>query len=323
MKDIVPILKRAAIQWQKDKMTMRAAALSYYTVFSIAPLLVVLISLVGFFFHSGAEQQILGEIGGMMGRDAGRTLQEAIRSASDQKAGAIASAIGIVTLLLGASGVFTQFKEALNAVWHVEPKPNQGIWHTIRTQFLSFSMLLVIGFIIMVSLMSSTGLGAVSTFMKGVLTVPPIILQSLNLVLSFALTTVLFALMFKILPDIRSPWSITWRAAILTSILFVIGKELISFYIVHTSVGSVFGAAGSLAVILVWVYYAAQIVFFGAEFMKAESRVYNIEVLPSSDARFQEVSVKQEKKSFIAQLIGYTIAGLLMQTGKPRRRGWF
>lgn len=274
VKAFLSLLKAAFDDFNEDKAPRLAAALSYYTVFSLAPLLVVVIAVAGLVFGQDAVRgQLDDQIQGMVGAEGGDMVQEMIQNAQRPKESLVATVIGIVTLLLGASGVFGQLKEALNTVWEVEPE-KQGVLATIRSQFISFTMVLGIGFLLLVSLVISAGIAAVSTFVNGLVGNAEVVLQIINFVVSFGFVTVLFAMMYKILPDADIQWRDVWVGAAFTALLFTIGKTLIGLYLGNSGVTSAYGAAGSLVVILLWVYYSAHILLYGAEFTQVFAKRY-------------------------------------------------
>lgn len=272
-------------EWTDDKVPRLAAALSYYTIFSIAPLLIVVIAVAGFVFGDEAVRgQLDNQIRGLVGIEAALTIQEIIANSSRPADNTLATIIGVVTLLLGAGGVFGQLQEALNTVWGVEPKPGGGILEIIKDRFFSFTMVLGVGFLLLVSLVISTLLSAVNTFALGVLPGWESFFQLLNQGISFLVITLLFAMIYKVLPDVKIAWRDVWVGAAITALLFTIGKFLIGIYLGNSSISSTYGAAGSFAVILVWIFYSAQILLFGAEFTQVYAKRYGSQIIPDKDA---------------------------------------
>jgi len=206
-----------------------------------------------------------------------------IANASKPSAGIIATVVGLVTLLLGATGLFGELQDSLNTIWEVAPK-KRSILETVRARILSFAMVVAIAFLLLVSLVISAGLAALGQFMSGVLPLPEAILQGVNFVISFAIITVLFGLIYKVLPDAEIAWHDVWIGAAFTAFLFTIGKLAIGLYLGHSGTASTYGAAGALVLLLLWVYYSAQIVFFGAEFTQVYANRYGSHVRPASDA---------------------------------------
>jgi membrane protein len=268
-KDIYALLKSTYQEWSKAKVPRMGAALAYYTIFSLAPLLVIAISIAGIAFGDKAVQGgIVNQIQGLIGADAARAVQTMIQSAHKPANQAIASIIGLVVLFLGASGVFNEMQDALNEIWGIDTTAKTGIWNMVKARFLSFGMVLGIGFLLLVSLLLSAALAAVAKYVSGFLPVPAAVLHLADILFSIFFITVLFAMIFKVLPDVKIPWSDVWVGAIVTAILFTIGKFLIGFYIGKSVTASAYGAAGSLVVIVAWIYYCAQLLYFGAEFTK-------------------------------------------------------
>ena len=286
IKKIVELFKAAFSDWREDKASRLAAALAYYAVISLAPLLILLITITALAFGKEAAQgRIAAQIQGLVGAQSAQILEEIIAHANKPGTGLLASAVAMITLLAGASGVFGALQDGLNTIWEVEPKPGRGIMGIIKDRFLSLSMVLGVGFLLLISLVLSAALTALGDWMGGLLPLPAFVLQVLNFIVSFAVITLLFALIYKILPDVEINWSDVWIGAALTSLLFTIGKLLIGLYLGRGSVGSAYGAAGSLIVILIWVYYSAQILFFGAEFTQVYADAYGSRITPDKDAR--------------------------------------
>ncbi|PSB27340.1 YihY/virulence factor BrkB family protein [Chlorogloea sp. CCALA 695] len=286
LKTIFTLLKETVDEWNKDKASRLAAALAYYTVFSLSPLLIIAIAIAGAIFgEEAARGEIVGQIQGLVGKDGAEFIQTAIESAAKPtEGGGFASAISVVVLLFGASGVFSQLQDALNTIWEVQPDPKAGAGGFIRARFLAFSMVLGIGFLLLVSLLLSAGLSGVIGYLGHLFPVLASLLQVANFVLGFIVTTVLFGLIYKFLPDVKITWSDVLIGAAMTSLLFSIGRYGLGLYLGNSSFGSTYGAAGSLVIILAWVYYAAQILFFGAEFTQVYARRYGSQIVPDKNA---------------------------------------
>jgi len=285
LKTMWELLKETFDEWNEDKASRLAAALAYYTVFSIAPLLIIVIAIAGSVFgEEAARGQIVGQIQGLVGRSGAEVIETAIENANKPATGTIASIISVIALLFGASGVFGQLRDALNTIWEVAPKPGINVKGFIRQNFLSFSMVLGIGFLLLVSLVVSAVLAGLSTFLSNLLPGIDFLWQIANFAISFGVITLLFAMIYKFLPDVKITWSDVWIGAAITSLLFTIGKTLLGLYLGNGSFGSTYGAAGSLVVILAWVYYAAQILFFGAEFTQVYARKYGSQIVPDKNA---------------------------------------
>jgi membrane protein len=283
LKQIFRLVKATFTEWSEDNVPLMAAALAYYTLFSLAPLLVIAIAIVGAVFgEEAAQNQIVGQIQGLVGRDGAEAIQAMILNASQPRSGgAIATSISVGILILGASGVFGQLQYALNTIWEVKPKPEQGFWNFLRARFLSFAMVLVIGFLLLVSLILSAILTAISAFFSGYLPAFAVLGRILNFGISFAAITVLFASIYRFLPDVKIGWRNLWLGAGVTALLFNIGKYLIGLYLGSSGVGSTYGAAGSLVVVLLWVFYSAQILLIGAEFTQVYSKFRGTPIQPT------------------------------------------
>lgn len=285
-KQIFKLFKDTVTEWSEDKVSLWAAALAYYTIFSIAPLLLIAISIAGAVFgEEAARGEVVAQIQGLVGKQGAEAIQSMIQNTQKPgSGGTIATIAGIVTLLFGASGVFGQLQDALNTIWEVKPKPGQGIRSFLQSRFLSFAMVLVIGFLLLVSLVLSAGLAAIGNFFSNLMPNFLILGQLVNFLISFGVVTVLFAAIYKFLPDVHAPWKDLWVGAIVTALLFNVGKFLIGLYLGNSSVGSTYGAAGSLVVLLVWIFYSAQIILFGAEFTQVYAKSHGSSIEPSKHA---------------------------------------
>jgi len=258
------LLKDTAAAWSGDYAPSMGAALSYYTLFSIAPLLLIVIAIAGFVFGAEAARgEIFGQLAGLVGADGAKAVEGLLQAADRPRQGMIATIVGIATLLIGATTVFGELQNALDRIWRAPAREkSSGWWNLLRTRLLSFGMILGIAFLLTVSLVLSAALSALGKWWGGV----EVVAHILEVVLSFGLTTVLFALIYKFIPRVHVAWHDVWIGAGVTSILFAVGKLLIGLYLGKASVASSFGAAGSLVVLMLWVYYSAQIFLFGAEF---------------------------------------------------------
>lgn len=285
-------MRETFAKWNEDNVPLLAAALAYYTMFSLAPLLIIVIAIAGAVYgEEAARGDIVQQIQGLVGRDGAEFIQSMIKNASKpESGGGIATLIGVGFLIFGASGVFGQLQAALNTIWEVKPKPGRAIKSFVQARFLSFAMVLVIGFLLLVSLVLSAAFSGVSTYFGSFLPEALQIGRLLNFVISFALITLLFASIYKFLPDVKVPWKNLWVGSAVTALLFNIGKLLIGLYLGNSSIGSTYGAAGSLVVVLLWVFYSAQILLFGAEFTQVYSKYRGRPIEPSSHA----VSIKTQ-----------------------------
>jgi membrane protein len=262
------LAKESVKSWSDDYAPSMGAALAYYTMFSLAPLLLIVIAIAGLVFGAEAAQgEIVGQLRGLIGEEGAVAVQGLLESASKPSTSILAGIISIVTLLVGATTVFGELQSSLDRIWRAPAaEKKSGIWTLLRTRLLSFGMILAIGFLLVVSLVVSAGLSAVGKWGGAYFTGWEIVLQGLNLLVSFAIVTVLFAMIYRILPRVDIAWSDVWTGAAVTALLFTIGKYLIGLYLGQASVTSAFGAAGSIIVVMVWVYYSAQIFLLGAEF---------------------------------------------------------
>ncbi|NLG96645.1 MAG: YihY/virulence factor BrkB family protein [Chloroflexi bacterium] len=295
LKDLWGMLKETFKEWNEDKAPRLAAALAYYTIFAIAPLLLIIISIAGFVIGNNAtvQQQILQQVEATVGPQGAQAVQTIIENASRPGAGIIATIIGVVTLLVGATGLFGQLQGSLNTIWDVKPKEGRGITGMLKDRFLSFTMILGLCFLLLVSLVISTAISVLNSYFSDLLGGTGIIAQIVDLAISIGIITFIFAMIFKILPDVEIAWSDVWIGALITAVLFTIGKYLLSWYLSTSAPGSAYGAAGSLVILLLWVYYSAQILFFGAEFTQVYSRRYGRELKPSEHA----VRVTEEERA--------------------------
>lgn len=273
MRKYLDLFKQTFKEFGEDKAPRLGAALAYYTIFSLAPLLLIAIAIAGRVFgEEAARDEIAGQLNGLLGARTAKNIDEMVQAAAKPKSGVWATVIGIITLFFGASGVFMQLKEALNTIWNVEAKKAKGILGFIRERFLSLAMVCGVGFLLLVSLIFDAVISAMGNYLDRMVPGGEAGLQVVQLVISFGLVTVLFAAIFRFLPDVRPTWRDVWLGAIFTAALFVLGKFGLSIYLGKAAIGSSFGAAGSLVILLVWVYWSAQILFFGAEFTQVYAR---------------------------------------------------
>src|SRR6266536_1931150 len=263
------LFKLTTQEWLQDKAPQLGAALAYYTVFSLAPLILVLLSIVGVIFRedpAGAWTKITQQMSYFLDPSAVQVVQSIAQKASQPGKSTIATIVGVALALFGASGVFGQLQDALNTIWGVKAKPSRGIWGFLRSRFLSFAMVAGICFLLLVSLAIEALLKAFSHHVQSVLPGGIVIAVTIYLVFDFAVVVLLFAMIFKFLPDVKIQWRDVWIGAVMTAILFGLGKWLLGFYLGSGAAGSAYGAASSLITLLFWVYYSSQILLFGAEF---------------------------------------------------------
>jgi membrane protein len=278
-KSIVPLLKNTASEWTSDKAPRLGAALAYYTVFSIAPLIIIAITIAGLVF-ADAQQQIITQVQGLVGEKGGEAIESMIKAAQKPVQSSVATILGFATLFFGAAGVFVQLKDALNTIWDVPETSAGGIRAFVKKYFLSFTVVLGIGFLLLVSMLFEAGLVIAGQFVGNFIPGMEIVMPAFGFVLSFAAITALFALLFKFLPDVEVSWHDVWIGAVLTASLFVVGKIGLGLYLGKAAAASAYGVAGSLVIVLLWVYYSAQILFFGAEFTQVYSKYHGSHFKP-------------------------------------------
>lgn len=298
LKEVGKVIIQSFKGFAEDKIPKYSASLAYTTVFSFGPLLIVIIFLCSIFFGQEATQgRIYTQMQQFVGQDAALQLQTIIKNASLEGKGTVAAVIGIITLLFGATAVFAEIQDSINTIWGFKAKPKKGLWKIVRNRFLSFSVVVSLGFLLLVSLAISTIIEGLSERLKASFPdVTVVIFYIVDLLISFVVITALFAVIFKVLPDARTKWKDILPGALTSGILFMIGKFAISFYIGKSNVGSTYGAAGSLVVLLLWVYYSAMILYLGAEFAKAWSAHKGSSIQPNDYAvALKKVEVESDK----------------------------
>ena len=270
------LVKTAANAWIDDYAPSMGAALSYYMVFSMAPLLLIVISVAGLVFGvDAARGQIFGELRGLLGDDAAQSIESLLASVSEPTEGIVATLVGVGVMLIGATTVFGELQDALDRIWRAPTRSRSGsVWRLLRARLLSFGMILGIAFLLMVSLLLGAVVAALGKWWGDVFGGWSLIAQTVNVLVSFVLTTGVFAMIYKLMPRVTVRWHDVWLGAVVTALLFTIGKFLIGLYIGRSAVASGFGAAGSLVIVLLWVYYSAQIFLMGAEFTWVYARTF-------------------------------------------------
>ncbi len=299
LKEVGKVIIQSFKGFAEDKIPKYSASLAYTTVFSFGPLLIVIIFLCSIFFGQEATQgKIYSQMQQFVGQDAALQLQTIIKNASLEGKGTVAALIGIITLLFGATAVFAEIQDSINTIWGFKAKPKKGLWKIVRNRFLSFSVVVSLGFLLLVSLAISTIIEGLSESLKANFPdVTVVIFYILDLIVSFVVITALFAVIFKVLPDAKTKWKDILPGALASGILFMIGKFVISFYIGKSNVGSTYGAAGSLVVLLLWVYYSAMILYLGAEFAKAWSAHKGSSIQPNDYAvALKKVEVESDNE---------------------------
>jgi len=283
------LFKNSVSKFINDRGARLGAALAFYTTFSVAPLLVISIGIASLFFGTDAVQgQLKQQLNGLIGEDSAQGIQAMITAATkEQRVGVVSSMLGVVALLFGATGVFVELKDSMNTIWGVKVKPGMGIWGLLKDRALSFAMVLSIGVLLLISLCLSTLLSAIGHWIDLSLMSPRIV----DFVSTSIVIPLLFMFIFKFLPDAEVQWRDVWIGALVTSLFFTFGRYLISLYLVNAAVSSAYGAAGSLAVFLLWTYYSSQILFFGAEFTQVYAQLRGHHIVPAPHA----VAVKSER----------------------------
>ena len=264
------LLRKTFSAWNDHEAPALGAALAFYSILSLAPLLVLVVAIGAMVFgHSAAQDQIIAQVEAMIGKDGADAVRGVLQHAQQPASGTFASVVGVITLLFGAAGVFGELRVALNKIWDVKPNPAAGVWGVIKQRLFSFGMVLAVGFLLLVSLIFSAVLAALGKFLSGALPPPETVLSGSNIFISLAGIAFLFALIFKYVPETKIAWRDVWVGALATAFFFTLGKYLIGLYLGKAAVGSPYGAAGSLVVVIVWVYYSSMIFLFGAEFTHA------------------------------------------------------
>lgn len=283
---IVQLLVQSASEWSKDKVYQLGAALSYYAIFSMAPVLVITVAVVSLALgEEAARGSLLETIGGTVGPQIGAAIQDLLRYSHQAGGGIWTTILSTILLIVAATGLFTQIQEALNSIWDVKAKPGRGIWGTIKDRFWSFLMIVSIGLLVLLAVAINAGMAMLNKFLHpSELPGGLFIWQCLNVALSWIYLTLLFAALYKILPDAHIAWADVWLGAALTAFLFLLGNHLIGLYLKWTDVATTYGAAGSIVVILLWVYYSSQVLLFGAELTHIHAQRKGKETKPKENA---------------------------------------
>ncbi len=311
------LLKETFSGWSEDNAPRMAGSLAFSTVFALAPLLVVVLGVAGLVFgRAVAQEQFVEQIQALVGSLAADAVRDLLDKINQPETSVIAISVGIATFLIGAWWVFRDLQDSLNTIWGVKPVPGRNWLTRIRDRVLSFTMMLGINFLLLVSLIVSAALAAAGAYLRGLFSDVEPVLQVLNFLISFSVITLLFAMMYKIIPDVKLAWGDVWIGAAVTSLLYTFGKFVIGLYLGTSTLASAYGAAGSLVVILVWVYYSAQILFLGAEFTKVYARRYGTRIVPedyavpvTAEARAKQGIVGKQQVEAAAQLEEREIGG--------------
>jgi membrane protein len=305
-KEAWSITKDAANSFGDDKATTFSAALAYYTIFAAAPLLLIAIAVGGIFFGKEASSgEIYAAVRGLVGPEGAKAIQSMVEASALSDSNVIATVVGVVTLIIGATTVFGQLQESLNQIWKVQPKPGSSIRTLLRQRLLSFSIVLVIAFLLLVSLVASAVLSGIQKFAAGLLPGSEVVWQVVNMGVSFVMTTFLFAAIYKILPDVKLGWKDVWSGGLITAFFFGIGKYLIGLYIGQSAVASTFGAAGAIVIILVWTYYTSAVLLFGAEFTRLRTIRRARDIQPKEGAEWLRIEHSKQNPFAIPEPVAH------------------
>jgi membrane protein len=278
------LLKETAAQWSEDEASRLAASLALYTLLSIAPLLIIIIAVAGMVFGDDAARgQISTQLAAIVGPQAGQAIQGLVANARTPSTGILSTVVSVAVVLVGASGVFGELQSALNRIWEVKPKPGRGVRGFVRDRFFSFAMVMGVAFLLLVSLVVSAVLAGVSGYFEHLVSFP-LLWEGLNVLISLGVTSVLFALIFKLVPDVKIAWRDVWVGGVVTALAFSLGRIALAWYVGRSATVSPFGAAGSLVALIIWVYYSAQILFLGAEFAQVYASRYGSRIVPTPNA---------------------------------------
>jgi membrane protein len=326
------LLKLSYQDWKDDRASRLSAALAYYTIFSLAPMLLIILAVTSIFWSREAVQtQVLNQVEGLVGAEGRVFFSDLLTTTGSPAGGILGTIVGLVTVIFGALGVFNELHNALNTIWEVEEEKEtesgfiEGIKKIVFGRLLSFGMILGIGFLLLVSLVVSAGLSAMQETVGNAIPLSEILLQILNLIISIGVITVLFALIFKFLPDAEIAWRDVWLGAFVTALLFSVGKFLIGLYLGNSSVGSSFGAAGSLVLLLLWIYYSTQILLFGAEFTQVYANKFGSKIVPAGEEVTEQFtptprSGRQPSREFQPQLAAPGVAAITTRESRMERQ---
>lgn len=321
-REVLQLLRETVAEWSEDRVPRLGAALAYYTVFSLAPVIIIVTLIAGALFGGQAEAQVrlVAQISALVGPQGGELVNNMVEAARlPAAAGNLTITVGVITLILGALAVFVQLQDAFDTIWEVTPDPKANLWRLMRNRLLSFTMVLVVGFLLLVALVIGALLTAVGSYLETRMAYYGLFITFVNFLLPVVFTGVLFTIMFKVLPNVHLSWGDVWPGALLTAVLFNLAKYAIGFYLGSAHVGSSVGAAGSMLAILVWVYFSAQILFFGAEFTQVYVKRYRRKPEPAPDA------VPMSEADRVKQGMPHRAeveAAAANQGQAPRRRWW-
>lgn len=282
IKRFYALLKQTVMNWLDDYAPSMGAAIAFYTVFSLAPLVIIVIGVAGFFWGREAVQgQLFDQVSSMVGTEGGKAVESVVLGAQEPAQGIAATVISVVMLVIGSTTVFSELQSALDRIWKVSPKKQSGIWALIRARLLSFGLILTLAFLLIVSLVVSTALAALGSWLGGGVPGWAMLLQAANAAVTLGILTLLFGMIYRFMPQVSVAWRDVWAGAFVTAVMFEIGKFLIGLYMAKASIASSYAAAGSLVVVLIWVYYAAQVFLLGAEFTRVYAQAHGSRKEPS------------------------------------------
>ena len=282
IKRFYTLLKQTVMNWLDDYAPSMGAAIAFYTVFSLAPLVIIVIGVAGFFWGREAVQgQLFDQVSAMVGTEGGKAVESVVLGAQEPAQGIAATVISVVMLVIGSTTVFSELQSALDRIWKVSPKKQSGIWALIRARLLSFGLILTLAFLLIVSLVVSTALAALGSWLGGGVPGWAMLLQAANAAVTLGILTLLFGMIYRFMPQVSVAWRDVWAGAFVTAVMFEIGKFLIGLYMAKASIASSYAAAGSLVVVLIWVYYAAQVFLLGAEFTRVYAQAHGSRKEPS------------------------------------------
>jgi membrane protein len=286
---MLEIFKKTYLEWSGDKGPRLGAALAYYAVFSLAPILVICLSVAGLVFGQKAAQgKVMHSLQGFIGKQGASGIEILMRSAHRPSTGILAAALSVLALIAGATGVFSELKDALNTIWEVKPKSGGTVWQFIKTRLLGFEVVIGVGVLLLISALLSTALNLLEKYLGTLLPLPHLGMDAIDIALSLVVITLLFGLIFKVLPDAEISWRDVWVGSLITAVLFVVGQWLISLYIGRSASTSAYGVAGSVVILIIWLYYSAQILYFGAEFTYVYANQYGSRMIPKPGAEHAE-----------------------------------
>ena len=283
---IFKLTRQAASEWFDQDLSRLGAALAFYALFAVAPLFVMVLALASLLFGADAARaELFSLLSGLIGSEASGSIKTLVIASNLPKAGAWQTVIAGIILFIGATGLFVELQDALNSIWGVRRVPGRALWNFIKDRLLSMALIAGIGALLLLCLLLSMALSSAGRLLTGVLPAQQTLLQQVNFAISFLIITLLFAMIFKLLPDVKIPWRDVWMGAILTALLFSLGQLLLIFYLATSDITSLFGAAGSLVVMLLWVFYSAQILFIGAKFTQVYTLSHEARVEPAPGAQ--------------------------------------